>query len=934
MKGKNLAKLLLALGIGAATVFSGAALAACGGGGNDGNTSNGDTTNTPPDDSNTPNDSNPPDDGNPPNDSNPPDDGNKNKNPVIKKVKTTDEGMEELAAGDPVELKADVAVTVELDDGVTGEYPLFIMPVECLNFHGGSSIPYPNLVITAEIDGEEYEYSWATFWGMMDEEEIDFTGVASFTVTASEDVSVYMALLDSNYTKYEVLLNIAVNGKPKTWGTNGFSSDNVEEGTSITEEWILDLIGDFYENCELLGIYADYNPVQGLINKIPAGFIVNENAAGFHTETNGDGEPVRVVEVWVDLHNFLEAAYIDNDGSFGDGRTYFVDNAYETVLVDVDGITVFLDEVDIGTLDGWTVSYTLEDFYHNDMKEGDAPWTLPVGRYVLRVTATKAGQKPLSTLLYYNVEVWSGGGDNPPIPPNPPVHDPFESMEVIGIETQNFKIYTDESYNFMDVLFVTVQFADDEYHPLSLSQIERFGGKVDVSAVDFNTPGTYIVSGIYRDFEFSFTVVVAERELVVVRGRDNAVRLEEFKYGSIKEAIDNCMIEFVYNDGSASGVPIGNLIDEGIVVNYDSVRPVVGVYQVGVSYKGFSFLFDLFVFDSDSDNHSVVAISSPVKDIYRGISAEEVYNSNFIVYYYDGDQDWVRLSELGVSFEDVEGLGLDVTGEKTLSVSYGDYSGTLTFNVVERHVLLVFAEEFTVFLGTTVEEVLYGLRCNIVYDTGYLDSLSLGELGLTEEDFADINFNAVGEKTLTFTYEGLSCTVKFKVKEVEPVYTFTGTDTKSILALKGVPVTQIKVYNNMTAEVTLFGVDQPVIMNVWLYTDDNILSLEGNIGVTFIQVMFNYDISLSSFTDISIDDLDNAGWEMMEIGSYSGQVDGKDVTFTLYNYGNGYAVYTSGGNQYLLNYQETEGNVINILGIGFFELDYSTRTFVFQAYDY
>ena len=1048
MKKGKLVKLLLALGIGAATLFLGAAIAACdsGNGGNNSvgdeqttpggdeqTTPGGDNTPTTPGGDNTP--TTPGGDNTPatPGGDNTPTTpgGEQTSNPVIGVVRATSEAFEEMIDGDLVELKGNTPITVDIAEGVTGEYCLYIAPPACMIYEGVGAMPYPGLVITATVGDEEYEITWTEDDGEYyfgSQLFIDFTDVTSITVEANQDVEVVMTLLDFDFNRYYVSLNFAVNG---TLIGEGLGWDGVAEDTVIDEKWILDFVADVCVNCDLLGVYFD----EEMTKEFPAGYVISDDAEGVIVE-DYDGETVRYLELWIDLHNFLQVEYYNGD--HGNGREYYVEDENETVDVDVDGICAYIDGVSIDALDGWTLSYTLLDYYYNDLKAGNAPWTLPVGYYIVRVDAAKAGQKTLSAYLYYHIEVEDENGDGKEDPPfggnievsiqpqyftpspeeyikvpvddvrvyfngqdiahdknwnisyllfslndgqrvnfdgtgwdvgigdyrldvtadsdeyghfenkayfsvaimgggNPPSPgDPFESMTVIGIETKAQTIYVDDADNYMAQLYITVQFDDDSDATISLSSIIEYGGEVDVSQLDVMAAGTYTVTGTFRDFEFSFTVKVVERELVLIRSSDHVIDVEDFNDGSVEEVVYNCLVQFCYADGSIGGTPLRVLPAEDLEVNFDSVKPSVGVYTVSGRYKEFEFSFNIIVVDS-SGSHEVFTVMPDEMDFYVGMSKDTIYEMYCVVYYKNGDSEYVPLSELWVNEGDVEALDLNTAGEKTLSVRYGNFLGTLTFTVVERNVVAVYAQpDLTVYLGVSAEQVLHILSCNILYDTGYMENKSLYKLGITEADLEKIGLDTVGEKTLNVTYGGIECTITFIVKELEVEFTFTGTDTSSFFALKGTPITEINVYNDWSAEVTLSGAAHPVSVQFGIIGIDEInktfMFLNGYVDEYEIQIILICDWENFTFANIAVADLER---DLSVVGSYKGQIEEKEVTFTLYQElisGSSFFVYTVDGQQYVLLYivlfPDVFENRIYIYGFGEFDLVGNTFTAV------
>ena len=98
-----------------------------------------------------------------------------------------------------VELKANIAVTVDIPDGAVGkQYYLAVVPSDAFANEGMS-----DAVFTVKIGEEDVEYSVMGNWGLPfinsdgpTSDPLDFTGITSITLTSASDVTVHIALID------------------------------------------------------------------------------------------------------------------------------------------------------------------------------------------------------------------------------------------------------------------------------------------------------------------------------------------------------------------------------------------------------------------------------------------------------------------------------------------------------------------------------------------------------------------------------------------------------------------------------------------------------------------------------------------------------------------------------------------------------------------
>ena len=885
----------------------------------------------------------------------------KPKNPVIGVVPATEEGFQKILEGDLVELKAGVAVTVDVADGITGKYPVFMAPVECLSYEGEGAMPYPNLVITAKIGKEKYEFSWNTFWGMTTEEGIDFTNVTSITVKANEDVSVVMSLLNLNFKSYYIDLKLYSNGRELGVG---LGRENVAENTVLDEAWILNFVADLCVNCELRGIYLDEN----LTKKVASVTVSDAVAVEKHDEFI-DGP---CITLYIDLHNFLQTEshfYEDNRPVVGNGRTYYVSDKSEKANVDVDGIVTYLDRVNIAMLDGWTVSYVLLDYSFKDLKAGSAPWSLGVGHYIIRVDASKKGEKTLSAFLFYHVEVEGDG--------------PYPGEEAINILTTNTifvpegRMTAEFSADAITVVFSNEEITHNSDWKINYSMISLENGY----PVAFSDGvwelgvGNYLLvvtadNGKYGHFEAETYIHVKPSG-----NEDKPIRLEGissvYSIMSLNETVNIYVSDIAvlingddirYNGDWEISYELHSLRNEGNLVPLVGNAWTVGMgeYQLFVTanknngeHLSTQFFFEvryegnynpfereiieIIGMDATFDLEEVVNFP----DLGDGHLNEVVYSCSIRIVYSDGTEEEHTLKELmwDVNWAGIQ-LWVEMYDEVGIYHVTGIYSREFdfSFNIIvtdetiqpeQRSILGIIPSYGTIFyVGQPISEVSQ-MPVLIIYSDGDHEFQTLGEVASLSEIEA-LDMNTVGEKSLSVSYEDYSGILTFKVKVLRIIYTFTGTDTSSIFALKGTPITQIDVYENWSAKVTLQGSDEPWSISFGIIGIDEIaltlMFLDGGNDEASVKVIMICDWNTLTFVNLTVDELEN---DLSVKGVYSGRIDEKDVTVTVFNnlsVGTSFLVYTVDGQQFVLMYYERPDNRIHIYGLGDFTLDESGNT--------
>lgn len=383
-------------------------------------------------------------------------------------------------------------------------------------------------------------------------------------------------------------------------------------------------------------------------------------------------------------------------------------------------------------------------------------------------------------------------------------------------------------------------------------------------------------------------------------------------------------------DAGGYGVSLSEVVYYGGKVDVSAVKlDTVGDYKVTGTHRGIDFELTVKVTERALESIYGYPTKIEVQQVEQGGINDFIRGLYVDFRYTDGSSKQMSISYIlenggEINFQNIT----PAVGVYPVNGTYNNIDFTVPVVVIDvsmkKSVLAVIPDDdYSYFIGVEISEIL-DMRCRLFYTDGDNGYYSLTGLNVTEEAFANVDLTTAGVKTLTFEYEGVECEVKFEIKEVELLYTFTGTDTTSQLALAGTPVTQIKVYNNETAELTLDGAEA---MTAEVMANEGLLLIMKQDGEDIYYMVFTYDLSDKDspvFANITLADVEELGTP--EGATYTGTVDEKAVTVKLYGEdGEGIAFYTVDGKTYGLMYMQ-QGNMLMLAGAGMFTVNTEDNT--------
>lgn len=433
-----------------------------------------------------------------------------------------------------------------------------------------------------------------------------------------------------------------------------------------------------------------------------------------------------------------------------------------------------------------------------------------------------------------------------------------------SIKTYSETVYLDNVSNLMSDIYIYEIPKDKENDStsVSLSEVIQYGGAVDLSGVDLTAAGKYTITGIYRGESFEIPVTIEERTIVNISAAV-AVPLERINN---VDGTPADFLEEIINEQSGWG----------------NEKPHY-TYGARLAYdKGWSK-------------------EVPLKEL---------------------KDDGATFDTTGIEFSTTE------AGVYPVSGSYKGVNFVLNILVTDNNyeapqqVLTVLSNEYYVgYVGTSEDDIFGEIWCTVYYKSGNSHTEKLRNLGV---ESLGVDLTTAGEKTVSFTYEDVECSIKFTLLQDEVMYTLTGTDTTSLMAYKDKPVTSIKLYKSGKAE--LFSGETCVLTATESYMEDGFLTVMDEATQTYLN--FKYDLTNEAApTFANITEADAHESEMTEVGTFTGTVEGKSVSAKLYiNSGIGVAGYTVDEKTYVLIYIPVSENVIMIPGIGMFTLDTENHT--------
>lgn len=224
-------------------------------------------------------------------------------------------------------------------------------------------------------------------------------------------------------------------------------------------------------------------------------------------------------------------------------------------------------------------------------------------------------------------------------------------------------------------------------------------------------------------------------------------------------------------------------------------------------------------------------------------------------------------------------------------------------------------------VGVPVEEVLNDTRVRIYYDNGQEDNGSLTELGLNIEG---LDTSSEGRKEFKLNYNGVDFTVVVNIVnygggEGQLTATLSGTDTKSVFAYRGTPVTAIELYDNGEAKLCL--------------SDGKIFGATYMLNEADMEVYLageNGSVPGAAFKVVSEDTFADYEFTGEPVNVYNG-TNAKGQTVKLSVYGNGLAAMEADGVSYVAGVAQSNEPVdgvtyLSVLGMECFEVQGDTLT--------
>lgn len=255
---------------------------------------------------------------------------------------------------------------------------------------------------------------------------------------------------------------------------------------------------------------------------------------------------------------------------------------------------------------------------------------------------------------------------------------PFEK-----IETRRETVYTDEDSDIFGDIYIYEEHKDEDSgdswgHSYSLRDVIYNGGKVDASAVDTKTPGTYKITGTHRGVDFEITVTVEERTQIGVRADRKQINLDEInQYDNLEHWLkENIELSFIYDNHTEKRVDNFDLEKDALQVGLAAGQELngAGIYDIEGSYNGFEFTFKLIVHDNSGSEAVLGILTGEYTTLYAGITEEELSDVYVNVYLANGSTYPSSLNGLSADFT---GIDLTTAGEKQIPVSFNEQSYTV-----------------------------------------------------------------------------------------------------------------------------------------------------------------------------------------------------------------------------------------------------------------
>ena len=339
-----------------------------------------------------------------------------------------------------------------------------------------------------------------------------------------------------------------------------------------------------------------------------------------------------------------------------------------------------------------------------------------------------------------------------------------KSAQEVGYKEQYFAPVTQAEVISGLELIVTYDDGTVEYHvPITDDMISNF------TTTEENFSFTLTYGTLKGTITKPLTAVAVER-IAVTKDLTN----REYKVGE-ELSLDGGVITVYNNDGTSTTV---NMSDASVsVTGYDTTTEPNSDLKLTITYKNngvdYTTEYSIVVVAADAKEVSDISISTqPTKTAYF-VGDELSVDGKITVTYSDGSSEDIDITPAMVT-----GFDSSAAAEKqTLTVTYGGKTAAYDISVtaVEITGITVTAPTKTNYMvGDSLD--LTGGYITVTYNNGKEETLPLVTAGVS---VSALDSSAIGEKTITVTYNGKSGSFKVNVAEKSYKVNFTDATVKS-----------------------------------------------------------------------------------------------------------------------------------------------------------
>ncbi len=453
--------------------------------------------------------------------------------------------------------------------------------------------------------------------------------------------------------------------------------------------------------------------------------------------------------------------------------------------------------------------------------------------------------------------------------------------------TVDKEYYVGDTVDFSDVVMYA-QMSDDTKKDVLSTQVKFYLDGVDVTSnlsVITQTVGTKVLKIEYTEGEvtdsmtFTLTVTQKPQESPIAKVLLNADNVKKnYEIGDTNVSLDGLTVTATRENGNSFDVALSDVsvyLGEEKITDFSQITNSSGNKAISVWYQG-----------KYSENFFTIEVSNPAVGISLKTESVKVeYNYAETGVTFAGLEVWenyknstdkasakvdlaqvtYKVGETDIT-ENLDAL-TQTLGEKTVVVSYKDFTANFTVNVI-NYITEVSVDTEGVELQYFVDDTLAldGVKVNVIYaETSENKELNLQSEGVT----CTYNGNAVvwenltataGDKVITVTYGDKSATFTVMVREGETIIdslTVTAPTTSEYVAgttvsLDGMTITakyKEAGYEDQTIVFADFAANDVVLyLNNEVLTDYNKIAQQTAIGTTDVVVQVKYEGKFADFT--------------------------------------------------------------------------------------